>query len=140
MGEIVTFVFYVDTYKGIVDDEALFDKLNIQAEMAYDNYTRKHRLTEHYLKQDEKGAMAIRFSICEIIDNINYFNGLLESAKQTDLTSAKGIASNSVPSHSVTFTNDKTLKSIQINKDLLISNASIFNKYLSVYGLVYRGL
>ena len=137
----VDFNYYKDVFKGtVITDVDTFDRYNISAESIYDDFTRKQHLTDKLLRENGKGARAIKFSICEMIDNNHYFNDLVAKSQKTDANSVRGITSESVKDHSVSYASSDTLKSVQLINQSSLMNRTIMVKWLSVHGLLYRGL
>lgn len=137
--EYVTYEYYKDTYLGKASAD-LFNKFNVEAQLEYDNYTMKPQLTNKLLKQNKEGAKAIKLSICKMVDNFVAHQELLENAKQADLIASKGIASESVKDHSVTFSKTDVSKVDIINSQLEVENRKLILRYLFKFGLIYRGL
>lgn len=141
MDNYVDFDFYKDVYGGtLITDVDTFKPLLNKAERIYDNYTRKHEMTKRFLRENKKPAQAIRLCLCEMIDNVFKFNELIDIARGNDSISAEGVSSETVKSHSVSFEKSDTLKSTQLSNQMELVNRTIMNEYLSVYGLLYRGL
>lgn len=117
--------------------ETEFNQVIEQAEITYDNYTRKQTFTNKILEEDGKFAKIIKLTICELVDNIHRY-------KQMDITQSndaylKGVTSESVKDHSVTFAGDVSPK-VKLEKELANENARLMKEYLSQTGLLYRGL
>ena len=137
---MITYEFYSPEYGGTLITLAEFPKASFLAEETYRNFTLKPRLTEKLLQENESGANAIRFALCEIMDNNKRGEDLLEKAYQNDQLSALGVRSEGVKDHSLSFEASKELKSNNINEEIAQTNAQTMRKYLFRYGLLYRGL
>lgn len=137
--DYVTYEYYKNEYKGNANEDD-FNKYNFEAQLEYDNYTMKTQLTNKLLEQNQEGAKAIKLSICKMVDNFVAHQELLENAKQADLIASKGIASESVKDHSVTFSKSDLSKVDIINSQLEVENRKLMLRYLFKFGLVYRGI
>jgi hypothetical protein len=135
----VNYEYYKNTYKGDLTKEE-FDKILPQSQLAYDNYIAKPHLTNELLEENKQGAYAIRYTLCEMVDNINRYNELISKAQANDLSNALGITSESVKDHSISLKTGDTLKSNMIEEQLLLSNAKIMRKHLLIYNLLGRTL
>lgn len=135
----VNYEYYKNTYKGDLTEQE-FDKILPKSQLAYDNYIAKQHLTNELLEKNKQGAYAIRYTLCEMADNINRYNELILKAQANDLSNALGIASESVKDHSIAFKTGDTLKSNMIEEQLLLSNAKIMRKHLLIYNLLGRAL
>lgn len=139
--DYVTFEYYKDNYLGIlITEESEFNSLLLKAQLEYENYTRKPRLTESLLDKDKQGANAIKVTLCEMVDNIKRGQELIENAYKSDLISSIGITSEGVKDHSVSLKTSDTLKSNVIKQDLENANIETMRKYLGKYGLLNRGV
>lgn len=134
---MITFEYYATTYHGKLSENE-FNEQKDKAILIYENYTLKPKLTQKLLDQEAQGAKAIRFALCEVIDNLAKYEEYKNLAIDTDKRVAQGIKSESVVSHNVTFS-DKAVSST-IESDLNNANRNTFNKYLLRTGLLYRGL
>lgn len=117
--------------------ETEFNQVIEQAEMTYDNYTRKQAFTNKILEEDGKFAKIIKLTICELADNIHRYKQM--DITQSDNAYLKGVTSESVKDHSVTFASDVSPK-VKLEKELAQENARLMKEYLSQTGLLYRGL
>ena len=139
--EYVTFEYYKKVFGGVdVTEVSEFNSLLLKAQLEYDNYTMKPKLTHKLLEEDKAGANAIKVTLCEMIDNLKRGKELLQSAYSNDLINAVGITSEGVKDHSVNLKTSDTLKSNDIKKEIELSNILVMRKYLLRYGLLYRGL
>uniref|UniRef100_UPI00262B96B1 hypothetical protein n=1 Tax=Pseudomonas sp. TaxID=306 RepID=UPI00262B96B1 len=94
------------------------------------------RQYEEVLEGDFKDNL--KLATCEMIDSIKNYETTLEMAKTSNQAYIKGIKSESVKDHSVTF-NDKDMKS-QLEQDFFKEQRSIMKKHLLVTRLLFRGL
>lgn len=134
---MITFDYYKETFRGKLN-ETQFNDFKDEAIMVYENYTLKPKLTQKLLDENGKGAKAIKFSICTIIDNLQRADDLKALSQTHDERVAKGIKSEKVTSHSVTYSDKATTSDIE--RDLDQSNQRVMRKYLLAYGLLYRGI
>lgn len=135
----VNYEYYKNTYNGDLTEQE-FDKILPKSQLAYDNYIAKPHLTNELLEENKQGAYAIRYTLCEMADNINRYNELISKAQANDLSNALGIANESVKDHSISLKTGDTLKSNMIEEQLLLSNAKIMRKHLLIYNLLGRAL
>lgn len=117
--------------------EAEFNEHIDQAELIYDNFTRKQALTDKLLLEDGKFAKAIKLTICELVDNLHRHKQL--NIIQSQQAYIKGVTSESVKDHNVTFAND-TSPQARLDKELEMANAKLMREYLGQTGLLNRGL
>lgn len=140
MDNYVEYSFYTDEFGGTLVTEEQWKSLIIRAELAYDNYTRKYELTRRLLSEDGKGAMAIKITLCEMVENISKYDALIDEAQIADVANAKGISSESVKDHTITFdkTNVNSTSKLEVQSNTM--NTVIMNRYLGQFGLLYRGI
>lgn len=137
--QYVDYEYYKDVYKGtLVTNEDDFDRLEAQAQMILDNYTLKRKKTEHMLEHS-KFAKNIKYTVCEIIENLSRYEELQANAIKSMTVISKGIKSESIKDHSVGF-NDKETLAIDLENAFNTTNTMIIKRYLQITGLLYRGL
>lgn len=133
----VDFDYYENTYGGSLVTSSDFTKYELKARIVMNNYTLKEKLTIKLL-EGSKYVDNIKVAMCELIDNLKKTDTLLIETESNDLIVAKGIKSESVKDHTVSFGDKLTSDIIKEQSD---RNAfSIMRQYLFITGLLYRGL
>ena len=132
----VTYDFYSNTYGGTLVPNTDFDRYNLKAQNALDNYTLKPKETARLL--DTHLGDHIRLVVCELIDNIYQEEKALQEALNADSAYFKGLESESVKDHTVKFSTKESATN-RIQDDFAKQRKKIMSG-LTITGLLYRGV
>lgn len=133
---ILDFDYYTKKYHGILVDEVSFPRFELQASQFIRYYT-QHRVMSAI---DGRFSDDIKITVCKVIELYYELDKAKNDLKKGYEISRKGIASETVPDHSISFK--------QISEDELLKLESTYEKRiisairqgLMWTGLLYRGL
>lgn len=132
----VDYDFYRDVYFGSTVSSADFSKYEKKASFYLEYMT--FNKCKNPLNDDE--AELVKYAMCSTIDLLNEYdkNVVLLRANQTNLLET-GIKTESVKSHSITFSEYKGNSEIQMLKGIEDLIFTSIRKYLLPVGMLYRG-
>lgn len=128
---LANYDYYTNKYLGNSIPSNSFSKYSMDATRRINYYT-QHRIEEKKITNDIKDAC------CEIAELLLKQDLLYDET----IKNSKEIASETVGSHSVTYTNNVNLKDkrIMTEEELDLACYKICYKYLAHTGLMYRGV
>lgn len=137
---LVTFDYYQNTYKGTAVIEGDFPRYEMRASQHL-TYITMNKVSWLDPIEDEAIILKVQHVMCEVIDLLKEYDDNLALLKATQSRALQsGIKSESIKSHSVTFTEVKGNEQEQLLKGTEGLIYSLIRKWLLPTGLLYRGL
>lgn len=134
----VSFEYYINEYGGTLINEDEFKRYEKRASLRLDEIVLPVR-TEKALANDKLGDK-IKYVLCEIMDVDKEHQDLKEVAKTSDLVAIKGVQSETVKDHSISYKTSDESASEQLVGMYKRQTYELIRGRLLTTGLLYRGL
>lgn len=134
----VTYEYYSTKYGGTKVSQQDFPQYELKARTYLKNYVLPQRIKWGLKQEAIKDQILI--CLCIIVDNFKDFDLNSEQLNKLDIMHFAGVSSESVKDHSISLSNNESSTSVRLNNELDALNGKVIRQYLSLTGLLYRGL